>query len=573
MLCSLNTLLRWCAFTYLSIKLRWIETRYISGVVKEDVGFYFLKLSEYPSRLATIKFSLKYTPPITLFAVLYMNIYTVKENINQQKQCTELHYGQFLNDKMSALFSRKRCKKIKGVTYCSYRLRIQDYIPRNYYISLGYNCNSEKSLKGLIYNVTIYGQTNKTECSAINSRVRCSKYYPAMSWPNIFGTSNPTLFIADFHTHYYMFTNLLGELCYKHVEKFVCYLLFPKCVDGHQMVTVCRETRADFVEACVDDILFILRNVTTYDYTLKILKEKIESVPLNRAKEFCNYLPSANSTVPCFYEPVTCYAPPKVKNAEMQNEIIMNKTYLLDYKVTYSCKNETQLRGNNTIACMQSGRWSKPPLCHAQLRPEASDSLNQFFVVIPVLVAPFVIFTVTYVLFKIKRRRRTRRNPPLFRNKAFDAFLCYCYEETDAQFAENTLRIELEENVDPPFKLCIHRRNFQAAWDIMWNINNAIKNSNSAIIVMSQDYVDSLWCKEEFEQCYMEHLKDPAFKLFVIMMQSAASLENTSLYMDSFFDHKTYLERNDVKLFKKISDYLSWVKEPRHVASSMCCIE
>ena len=55
---------------------------------------------------------------------------------------------------------------------------------------------------------------------------------------------------------------------------------------------------------------------------------------------------------------------------------------------------------------------------------------------------------------------------------------------------------------------------FKAAWDIRWNIRNAIENSNSAIIVMSQDYVDMLWCKEEFEQCYMEHMKDSALKLF-----------------------------------------------------------
>ena len=80
---------------------------------------------------------------------------------------------------------------------------------------------------------------------------------------------------------------------------------------------------------------------------------------------------------------------------------------------------------------------------------------------------------------------------------------------------------------------------------------------------MSQDYVNSLWCKEEFEQCYMEHMKDPALKLFVIMMQPAETLENTSLYMDSFFAHKTYLDVNDSKLFKKISDYLKWIKNPK----------
>ena len=78
---------------------------------------------------------------------------------------------------------------------------------------------------------------------------------------------------------------------------------------------------------------------------------------------------------------------------------------------------------------------------------------------------------------------------------------------------------------------------------------------------MSQEYVDSLWCKEEFEQCYMEHMKDPAFKLFVIMMEPVKDLKNTSGYMESFFAHRTYLERDDPKLFEKIRNYLSWVKK------------
>ena len=130
-------------------------------------------------------------------------------------------------------------------------------------------------------------------------------------------------------------------------------------------------------------------------------------------------------------------------------------------------------------------------------------------------------------------------------------------------FAENIIRFELEENCDPPFKLCLHRRDFKAAWDIMWNIRNSIQNSNSAIIVMSQDYVDSLWCKEEFEQCYIEHMKDPAFKLFVIMMRPAEQLNGTSEYMKSFFDSKTYLERDDPKLYQKIGDYLLWVKKAK----------
>ena len=191
----------------------------------------------------------------------------------------------------------------------------------------------------------------------------------------------------------------------------------------------------------------------------------------------------------------------------MQSEAILgNQTHLLNSQLIYSCENETETDDNkNIVTCLYSGKWSKPPQCKPKANPK-SKSLNPLIVTIPVLGVPFVLITIMYCLFKCKTNRK---NIPLFRNKIFDAFVSYCYEETDAQFAIK---------------------------------NNAIKNSNSAIIVMSQDYVDSLWCKEEFEQCYMEHMKDPAFKLFVIMMQPADSLENTSLYMDNFFVQKTYLE-------------------------------
>ena len=59
----------------------------------------------------------------------------------------------------------------------------------------------------------------------------------------------------------------------------------------------------------------------------------------------------------------------------------------------------------------------------------------------------------------------------------------------------------------------------------------------------------------------MEHMKDPAFQLFVIMMQPVEDLHHISVYMERFFSSKTYLDRNDPKLFPKIANYLSWVKK------------
>ena len=147
----------------------------------------------------------------------------------------------------------------------------------------------------------------------------------------------------------------------------------------------------------------------------------------------------------------------------------------------------------------------------------------------------------------------------LTRNREYDAFVCYSYEGKDPDFAENIIPQELEE--DCRFKLCIHRRNFVAGWDIKWNIMNAIRNSNSAIIIMSQDYVNSLWCVEEFEDCYMENMKDPAFKLFVILMQPVDTLTIKNEYIKSFLTKKAYLKKDDRRLFKKIANYMTLVKQ------------
>ena len=53
--------------------------------------------------------------------------------------------------------------------------------------------------------------------------------------------------------------------------------------------------------------------------------------------------------------------------------------------------------------------------------------------------------------------------------------------------------------------------------------------------------MDSIWCKEEFADCYIESMKDPAFRLFVILMEPVENLENLSEYMKSFFEKEDLL--------------------------------
>ena len=160
-----------------------------------------------------------------------------------------------------------------------------------------------------------------------------------------------------------------------------------------------------------------------------------------------------------------------------------------------------------------------------------------------------------------RRRRNNIRNVVLRRRREFDAYVCYDFDENN-DYAMGTLLPEFEGNQDPPFKLCIHVRDFNPGFRIFDNIQNAIVSSNTAILVMSQAFVNSIWCKEEFERCYIENMNDPAFQLFTIMMQPPDTLQNLSETMKTFFTQRTYLEKEDPNLIQKIAAYLTEVKTP-----------
>ena len=223
--------------------------------------------------------------------------------------------------------------------------------------------------------------------------------------------------------------------------------------------------------------------------------------------------------------------------------------------VQYACINETfDMRGNGSITRLYSGQWSHPP---PRCIHHIINSLHPLLVVLPILIMCFIVYMgLAYCACCSQTKHQNLR-----RNRHYDAFVCYCYEGQDPDFAEKIIPQELEQKYG--FRLCIHRRDFKAGLDIKWNIMNAIRNSNSTIIIMSQDYINSLWCMEEFEDCYKENMKDPAFKLFVILMQPPDTLNITNEYIKSFFAKKTYLERDDDKLFLKIAEYLTWVKQSK----------
>ena len=108
-----------------------------------DVPFYFRQLSEYPSKLVTIEYTINFT---IVEPTIQMDFYTTKDHINLKRNCSALHYGQLLNDKLHIILHkdssrRNNCKINQNRMFCNGIKKIQDYIPRNYYVSFGFPHN------------------------------------------------------------------------------------------------------------------------------------------------------------------------------------------------------------------------------------------------------------------------------------------------------------------------------------------------------------------------------------------------------------------------------------------------
>ena len=352
-------------------------------------------------------------------------------------------------------------------------------------------------MKDLSYNITVNFQTNEISCSAIPETViNCTQYYSQVSLPNLIDHENKEE-AAESLNRAFLTEAFLGEEafdCYQHFEETACYLFLPRCnATSNSFIVPCRETYEELREECLGGIQF-------------------SSIPENVLSAFLStynyeYLPSRYGPIQCYYEEVMCESPPNVTDAEIVVGLNENGTYVGGSEVQFLCTDDSkEIIGNNTVRCLYSGKWSAAPTCDDKQLNNLLKILLPTFIL--VVLSPIIVAVVVCIY---KRRKKIAfKKMVLRRRRQFDAYVCYNFDE-DFEFVMATVLPALEDNHDPPFKLCLHSREYDPGSKIFDNIRESIDFSHTAIIVMSQAFVHSRWCKAEFEQCFMENLDDPAF--------------------------------------------------------------
>ncbi|NWQ62751.1 TLR21 protein, partial [Neopipo cinnamomea] len=139
----------------------------------------------------------------------------------------------------------------------------------------------------------------------------------------------------------------------------------------------------------------------------------------------------------------------------------------------------------------------------------------------------------------LQAKRKPKRAPP--KDICYDAFVSY--SENDSNWVENIMVRELEQAC-PPFRLCLHKRDFVPGKWIVDNIIDSIEKSHKTLFVLSEHFVRSEWCKYELDFSHFRLFDENNDAAILVLLEPIQSktIPKRFCKLRKIMNTKTYLE-------------------------------
>lgn len=128
------------------------------------------------------------------------------------------------------------------------------------------------------------------------------------------------------------------------------------------------------------------------------------------------------------------------------------------------------------------------------------------------------------------------------REKMFDAFVSYSSKDEEWVAQELTPMLESKVGGSPSYKLCLNYRDFPVGGYVADNIIQAVESSRRTIMVLSENFIKSEWCRFEFKSAHHQVLRDRRRRLIVVLLGNVPLKD-----LDP-----------DIRLYLKTNTYLHW---------------
>ncbi|XP_005101868.1 toll-like receptor Tollo [Aplysia californica] len=133
-------------------------------------------------------------------------------------------------------------------------------------------------------------------------------------------------------------------------------------------------------------------------------------------------------------------------------------------------------------------------------------------------------------------------------DRPYDAFISYSNKDEDFVIRQLAPRLE---NGDKKFRLCLHYRDVTVGACIAETIVRSVEASKRTILVVSDNFLDSEWCRFEFQTAHQQVLDERRNRVILVLMHELDSdkLDGTlKMYMRA----RTYLKYDDPWFWEKL---------------------
>lgn len=128
--------------------------------------------------------------------------------------------------------------------------------------------------------------------------------------------------------------------------------------------------------------------------------------------------------------------------------------------------------------------------------------------------------------------------------KPYDAFICY-------NSADREVMMDILEHLEPTYRLCVHERDWIPGYPICHQIVKSVQDSRKTVILLSKDFLDSLWFQVEFRTAYNQMMEDKKHRLVLVIIGKLDNVNNLEKDLRHLLSTKTYLQWGEKWFWEK----------------------